>query len=218
MSGTKKKIKRKDLAMVGSHKPGRMTKQEQLEFDEFVIDCYNNGIPADILIESGFNKNTVYDKYDELEKREREVIKKNYEQRVLENREKELLACNHQMFKTLRILSSIESQIQGYDSSEEVPVVLYQQWSSISKILSDLRKERRSYYEDVTEEDVRKIVQDEIIANETRKKEMQKNQKKELENVPVESKVDDSSATEPETVTQEVNQTEKLEMGKHDGG
>lgn len=196
--------------MTGTHKPGRMTKQEQLRFDEFVIDCYNNDVPADILIESGFNKNSVYSKYEKLEKEKKETIKKNYELRVLENREKQMRACDYQVFKTLSMLSSIDRQIQNCGNGE-VPAILYQQWVSISKILLDLRKEKRSYYEDVTEEDIHEIVQDEIIAYETKKKEMQKNQKPIQVDAPTESKIDGSNLPKPEP-SQEVNSLPQVEM------
>ena len=96
--------------------------------------------------ETGLDKNTIYRKYAQLSDEILSANEKNFLQQYEAQRSQYILSIDLLIFKTYRILTYIEKEIEKHHKKgAEIPGLLLQKFSDITKTLLALKKEKVSY-------------------------------------------------------------------------
>ena len=132
---------------IGARGRGRPTSIESMKIDKQIRNFYLMGASPEFAIhETGLDKNTVYAKYGELSDEISSANAKNFLQKYEEQRAQHIVSIDHLIFKTYKVLTYIEEEIEKYHKNgTEIPELRIQKFSDIAKILLNLKKEKANY-------------------------------------------------------------------------
>ncbi|HJW19331.1 MAG TPA: hypothetical protein VJ571_02090 [Candidatus Nitrosotalea sp.] len=129
---------------IGTGQRGRPHVKEGQTIDEALTECYVRGYTAAFVIQkTRLNKNTVYDKYRELDALILETPAANFDEEKPKRKSQYYCTIEDLISRNYEILEIIEKQIKMYQNKNvDIPAHLFQRFNDLTKNLFNLQQKK----------------------------------------------------------------------------
>lgn len=130
-----------------THGRGRPSSHESHEIDEIVKGYFLKGAtPAYVMQETGFEKNTVYPRYQKLTQMVEDTSDKDFLERYKNERAQFVLSIDALLMKSHEILAYAEKKLEECKKqNDDFPTELIQKLLDVEKFILTLKKEKMNH-------------------------------------------------------------------------